>query len=341
MVTNVNVESIVAQKVEKEEAIKKAQELKDSYAHKEKNVFNVNNYLNTRLDKDEDEKEIVVRLLPFSNTELSPFKKIHVHSVKMTNKDGNKVWKKFMCPIGMGKSDKCPFCETSAEARKMKFETRDEVRKKDYNSIEFMNQSKNYWLVRCIDRAHEDHGVKFWRFPDAANGKGIWDEMYSLFQTKQKRGINIFDLYNGKDLIITVTRQKDKNDKESMVYHIQDDENTKPLSESEEQMEAWVNDSKTWEQMYSIKDYDYMSIVVQGDYPVWSKNLNRWIAKKDADAINKEARIQEVQDNLMPQTKDFSSFAINTGTTKTEQAIEETKKTTSMFDESEDDGLPF
>ena len=43
----------------------------------------------------------------------------------------------------------------------------------------------------------------------------------------------------------------------------------------------------------------------------------------------------------MPQTKDFSSFAINTGTTKTEQAIEATKKTTSMFDESEDDGLPF
>ena len=112
MVTNVNVESIVAQKVEKEEAIKKAQALKDSYANKEKSVFNVNNYLNTRLDNDEDEKEIVVRLLPFSNTELSPFKKIHVHSVKMTNEDGNKVWKKFMCPIGMGKSDKCPFCET-------------------------------------------------------------------------------------------------------------------------------------------------------------------------------------------------------------------------------------
>ena len=42
----------------------------------------------------------------------------------------------------------------------------------------------------------------------------------------------------------------------------------------------------------------------------------------------------------MPQTQDFSSFTINTGTTKTEQAIEATPKQTSMFDSADDD-LPF
>ena len=337
MVTNVNVESIIAQKVEKENAIKEAQEKKAQFKKVE---FNTNHYLNTRLEDGEKEKEIVIRLLPFSTTELSPFKKIHVHSVKAVNENGQKVWQKFMCPVGMGKSDKCPFCETSVQARKLKFDCTDEAKRKEYGNIEFMNKQKDYWLVRCIDRDHEDHGVKFWRFPDAKNGKGIWDEMYALFQSRQKRGTNIFDLYNGKDLIVKVSRQVDSNGKKSMVYHIQDDDRLTPLSDSEETMEKWVNDPMRWEDVYSIKDYDYMALVVQGEYPVWSKNLNRWIAKSDAQTIANEAKVQEIQENLMPQTQDFSSFTINTGTTKTEQAIEATPKQTSMFDSSDDD-LPF
>lgn len=337
MVTNVNVESIIAQKVEKENAIKEAQEKKAQFKKVE---FNTDHYLNTRLEDGEKEKEIVIRLLPFSTTELSPFKKVHVHSVKAVNENGQKVWKKFMCPVGMGKSDKCPFCETSVQARKLKFECTDEAKRKEYGNIEFMNKQKDYWLVRCIDRDHEDHGVKFWRFPDAKNGKGVWDEMYALFQSRQKRGTNIFDLYNGKDLIVKVSRQVDSNGKESMVYHIQDDDRLTPLSDSEETMEKWVNDPMGWEDVYSIKDYDYMALVVQGEYPVWSKNLNRWIAKSDAQNIANEAKVQEIQENLMPQTQDFSSFTINTGTTKTEQAIEATPKQTSMFDSADDD-LPF
>ena len=76
MVTNVNVESIIAQKVEKENAIKEAQEKKAKFNKVE---FNTDHYLNTRLKDGEKEKEIVIRLLPFSTTELSPFKKVYVH----------------------------------------------------------------------------------------------------------------------------------------------------------------------------------------------------------------------------------------------------------------------
>lgn len=339
MVTNVSVESIIAQKVEKEK-----NQVKQEQTSKVK--FNPDHYLNTRLDKNEKEREIVVRLLPFSQTELSPFKKIHVHSVKMTDENGMKVWKKFMCPIGMGKSDKCPFCETSNEARKLGFECDDEVKKKEYRNVEFLNKAKDYWLVRCIDREHEDHGVKFWRFPDSRNGKGIWDEIYALFQSKQKRGINIFDLYNGKDLIVTVTRQTDAQGKESMVYHIQDDEGISPLKKDadgeadEETMEKWVNDPVSWEDVYSIKDYDYMAIIAQGEYPVWSKNMNHWIAKKDADKINEEAKIQEIQENLMEPSTDFSSFVVNTGATKTENAVMQEIESNKKPNEDIDD-LPF
>lgn len=318
---NVSTESVLAQKVEKEEAAKKSQEKKKiKFGNVE---FDEKHYLNTRLSKSETEREIVIRLLPFSETELSPFKKIYVHSVKVTDENGEKKWKKFMCPVKMGKGNKCPFCETAAQARKMKFDTEDEILRKEYNSVEFMNSVKEYWIVRCIDRSLEGEGVKFWRFPDARNGEGIWDKMVSLFDAKNRRGVNIFDLYEGKDLIITVKKQVDSAGKERLVYQIQDDENISPLSESEEQMEKWVNDPMHWDDVYSVKDYDYLSLIVQGEKPVWNKDLNKWISKTDSDKIEAEAKIQEIQENLKPESRDFSSFAVDTGTTKTAKAIED------------------
>ena len=327
MVVNISAESVTAQKVEKDEAAKKAQEKKVKFGKVE---FSEDHYLDTRLSKNEKEKEIVIRLLPFSETELSPFKKIHVHSVKMVNENGEKVWKKFMCPIGMGKSDKCPFCETAEEAKRMKYEATEEKLKKDYGNIEFMNMRKDYWLVRCIDRAHEDHGVKFWRFPDARNGEGIWDKIYALFDAKKKRGVNIFDLYEGKDLIVTVKKQADSSGKEKMVYLISDDEEKRPLADTEEQMEAWVNDPMTWEDVYSIKDYDYMSIVVNGEYPVFNKSLNKWVSKSQNDKIEAEYKEQEIKENMRATTTDFSSFTVDTGYTQTEQEVM-----------NDDDGLGF
>ena len=104
-------------------------------------------------------------------------------------------------------------------------------------------------------------------------------------------------------------------------------------------MEKWVNDPKRWEDVYSIKSYEYMDIVVQGEYPVWSKTLNRWIAKADADKIAVEAREQQVKENLMPQTQDFSTFTVNTGSTRTEMSIEANGNT--QPSNPIDDDLPF
>ena len=281
---NVSTKDVLAQKVEKEEAAKNAQK-KKSFGNFE---FDERHYLNTRLSKDEKEKEIVIRLLPFSSEHLSPFYKIHVHSVKMTNENGDKQWKKFMCPVGMGKAEKCPFCELANESRQLKFENKeDDALYKKFSSVEFMNQSKNYWLVRCIDRNHEEDGVKFWRFPDARNGDGIWDKIVALIETKNRRGVEILDLYEGKDLVITVKRQYDSAGKEKMVYQIQDDEKTRPLAETEEQMEKWVNDPMRWEDVYTIKDYDYLRLVAVGEFPVYDKEQNKWVAKSELDKMNK------------------------------------------------------
>lgn len=306
---NINPDEVEAQKKEKENASKKGQEKKIKFGNFE---FDEKHYLNTRLSKTESSREIVIRLLPFSETELSPFKKIHVHSIRVMNEKGELQWKKFMCPIGMEKSDKCPMCETEKEAWKLMNETTDdEAKKTKYKERALAMKSKDYWLVRCIDRANEEDGVKFWRFPDARNGDGIWDKIYALFNTKQKRGVNIFDLYEGKDLIITVTKQTDSAGKEKLVYQIQDDEEKKPLSPDETTMEKWVYDPMKWDDVYSVKDYEYLSIVVAGDYPVWNKELGKWIGRKDAEAIENEAKVQEEIENAQEKTNDFSSFTVN------------------------------
>jgi len=305
---NINSDDVMAQKKEKEEASKKEQEKRIKFGNFE---FDEKHYLNTRLSKTEKEREIVIRLLPFSETELSPFKKIHVHSVRAINEHGELKWKKFMCPVGMGKDDKCPFCETAQKARKLMFEEKDEAKKAKYKEQLVINSSKDYWLVRCIDRANEQDGVKFWRFPDARNGDGIWDKIYNLFITKQKRGVNIFDLYDGKDLVITVKRQIDSAGKEKLVYQIQDDEEKRPLADTEEQMEAWVNDPMKWDDVYSVKSYDFLSIVVGGDWPVWNKELGKFIPKSEADKIEAEAQAQADRENAEGSSNDFSTFTVD------------------------------
>ena len=344
MVTNINVDEVMAQKAAKDEEARLAAEARAARENKKTFEFNENNYLDTRVEKGQQKKELTIRLLPFSPTDTSPFKKIKIHSIYTRWEDGKKQWKKFMCPAGNGEEGKkCPFCEMSAKARQWKFEADDEAKKKEFGDIEFMYKVKDYWLVRCIDREHPEHGPKFWRFPDAKNGKGVWDEIISLFQSRQKRGTNIFDLYKGKDLIISIEINKDASGKEKVVYHIQDDDKLTPLSESEEQMEEWVNDEKGLDDVYPVKDYNYLAIIAQGDYPVWSKTLNQFIGKFEAEKIQMEAREQERQENLIDNTTDFSSFAEKDHDTPTEKKIKEeapAMQEPAPADEPEDD-LPF
>jgi len=306
---NIDTDAVIAQMVSKREAQEKAANKGMKFGKFE---FDKKHYLNTRLAGDETEKEIVIRLLPFSQTENSPFKKVKVHSVKAKTENGVYKWKKFMCPIGMEKSDKCPFCETSRKAWAESDNATDEALKEKLKETAKMNSVRDYWLVRCIERGKESEGVKFWRFADSKKGDGIWDKIYSLFETKYKRGVNIFDLREGKDLIITIKKQKDASGKESNVYQVQDDERITPLADNEAQMEAWVNDPMTWDDVYSVKSYEYLEIVVMGDYPVWSKEQGKWIPKSTLDMAVTEATNEAVTEALTTTTTDYSSFTVNT-----------------------------
>ena len=262
------------------------------------NTFNEKNYLQARLGANEDSKEITIRLLPFSEEGGTPFHKIHMHQVRVNKGVSPSGWKRFPCPIKNGIGESCPFCETAQQARSLKKATISEVERKKFEEVELANYPQNMWIVRCIERGHEEDGVKFWLFSDSKKKDGIYDKIYAIFKKRAEKGRNIFDLNNGKDLCLNLT--KDAKGRTNIT--VTDDEDYTPLTDNFEVGLSWINDPKKWTDVYTVKPYDYMSVIVQGGVPVFSKEKNKYVDKEES--IN-EAK-QEIEENLTPITKDLS-----------------------------------
>ena len=285
-----------------------------------KTQFDTKNYLQARLGQNEDSKTLTIRLLPFSPEGGSPFKKVFMHTVKVNKEVSSSGWKTFVCPThnkkdGSVMGEKCPFCETSAKARELKSKSLDEPTKKKYGDIEFLNRVKEMWIVRCIERDHEEDGVKFWLFNSSKKEEGVYDKIMNLAKIRSeaaaKKGnkYSIFDLNNGLDLVITLTRTSDNK----TAIQIIDAGFPSPLSEDYELGEKWINDSKQWNEVYTVKSYEYMEIIAMGGVPMFSKEANKYIDKEELDKIKEEAEKERIEEATAEPTKDFSDIAESSG----------------------------
>lgn len=282
---NISHEAIMSQR--EEQTVKRTQ-----------NTFNEKNYLQARLGPNEESKEITIRLLPFTNEGGTPFHKIHMHQVRVNKGVSPSGWKRFPCPVKNEMGSACPFCETAAQARSLKKSSTSEVERKKYGEVEKDNYPKNMWIVRCIERGHEEDGVKFWLFSDSMKRDGVYDKIYAIFKKRIEKGKNIFDLNSGKDLCLNLT--KDSQGRTTITI-TDDDEYTK-LTEDYEKGLLWINDPKKWTDVYTVKPYDYMSVIVQGGVPVFSKEKNTYVDREQA--INETKK--EIDENLTPITNDLS-----------------------------------
>lgn len=279
--------------------------------------FDAKNYLNTRLSDGEASKTLTIRLLPFSKEGGTPFFKVHMHQVRVNKEVSSSGWKTFPCPIKNGLGKECPFCETSEEARKTRFASVIEQEKEKLFEVETQNRSREFWIVRCIERGHEDDGVKFWLFPSSKKGDGVYDKIMNIFAQRfkkaeaQGRHNNIFDLNEGKDLLITVS--KDSNGK--TVYNITDDDEKSPLSTNVEQAIAWVNDAKKWNEVYTIKPYEYMEIIIRGGVPYYDRDSGKYVEKSQFDKEVADA----LDRRLEKPTKDLSEIPVEAVSIKTEE----------------------
>jgi hypothetical protein len=298
------------------------------------------NYLQARLASNEDTKTLTIRLLPFSPEGGSPFKKVFMHTVKVNKEVSPSGWKTFVCPThnkkdGSVMGDKCPFCETSAKARELKSKSLDEPTKKKYGDVEFLNRVKEMWIVRCIERDHEEDGVKFWLFNSSKKKDGVYDKIMNLAKIRSeaaaKKGntYSIFDLNNGLDLVVTLSRTSDNK----TAVQIIDAGLPSPLSEDFDLGEKWIHDSKKWDEVYTVKPYEYMAIIAMGGVPVFSKEENKYVDKEELDKLKEEAEKQRIDEALTEPTKDFSDIAESSGVNIIDG--------NDIKDDDSDDDLPF
>jgi hypothetical protein len=308
---DVNIDSdAVREQYEKEQVVEKPR----------KTQFDTKNYLQARLDENEQTKTLTIRLLPFSPKGGSPFFKVHMHTVRVNKEVSPRGWKTFVCPTknkkdGQVMGERCPFCDLSAKAKELKFKSLDEPTKKKYGDIEFMNKAKESWIVRCIERGHEEDGVKFWLFASSKKKDGVYDKIMNLANQRAasaaKKGnkYSIFDLNNGMDLIITLTRTSDGK---TSVQGI-DEGMPSPLTDDFDLGMKWINDSKQWNDVYTVKSPEYMEIIAGGGVPVYNKDLGRYVDKEESVKVKEEADRQRLEETITTPTKDFSDIAESSG----------------------------
>lgn len=271
--------------------------------------FDPRNYLDLKLANGETTKTVKVRLLPSSPTDGNVFFDIRTHSMKVDTEIARSGFKSFIClndpHVGEGK--KCPICEKTEELFKKASEARNEGNEalsKTYYKEACSLKSKRTYIVRVIDRDHEDEGVKFWRFNENSLGEGVYDKLMNLYKTRKReyeeagRGsYNIFDLYNGKDINVTVSKSLIPDGKggmkEKTALNITDASLETPLSRDIEKANSWINDPKTWKDVYSNKTEDYLRLVVEGKIPFYDREKGTYVEKVvyDKNIKNEQEKI--------------------------------------------------
>lgn len=306
------------------EAVQATAQLQTQQKNLKVSNFDEKNYLNVRLEKGEEKKELRIRLLPIDKDSSTPFKIIHMHSVKVPTEISKSGWKSYVClnkteDIDHEKlGNKCPFCELRHEAYKRSTEAENDVEKQKWQKISFANKPIDVCVVRCIERGHEEDGPKFWKFSLHAKKDDAYHRMMDLFETRRQEGledgddsVNIFDLYNGKDLKITINAvYEDGKWTNKTTVSVTDYGKEKPLSTDETQMTEWINDEKKWNDVFVAKPYEYLSIVLDGDVPYYDSVTGQWVKKNKAEeqpvqpeveAIEKE--IQVAQEQIIDETQ--------------------------------------
>lgn len=233
--------------------------------------YDLKNYFTTHLSDKEKDATKRVRILPTSDG-TSPFIELHGHKVQV---DGE--WKTFACLKHEMKED-CPFCEANDALRATGNEAQKELAKK-YNA-------RKMYVVKVIDRDNEDHGVKFWRFNHDYRKQGILDKIYGVLQAVNK---DITNPETGRDLLITLSRDSNGRPAINAISHM----DPTPLNEDKSLANEWISDERTWKDVYAIKPYEYLEIIVKGGVPVWDKEEKKFVDKvslkeKEAEDVKEE-----------------------------------------------------
>jgi hypothetical protein len=283
-------------------------------------TYDLKNYFNTILPKGVDSQTKRVRILPPSGESKTPFTTMWGHTKKI-----NGEWKTFPC-LKHEMDEDCPFCQ-AREAVLATGKDEDKELSKQYSA-------RQYYIIKVIDRDNEADGVKFWRIKHNYKKQGAYDKIMAAIKNA---GHDITDTENGRDLNIEIIR----DGLMSTIQAISVALDKTPLSTNEEKVNTWTSDVRTWEDVYSVRGYEYLAIVVKGDSPVWDKDEKRYVGKLEMEAKGKANSDEDddLEDELEIGIKESESKASKVKESKTEKS--EPVSVTSNDEEDEDDDLPF
>jgi hypothetical protein len=230
---------------------------KPQYEKKTEKVYDLKNYFNTFIKEGVKTATKTIRILPTADGS-SPFVEVHGHKIQV---DGE--WKTFAC-LKEEKGEPCPFCEARDVLNATGTDANKELAKK--------YKSKLMYVVKVIDRDHEDEGVKFWRFNHDWRKEGIMDKFQALIGAIKK---DVTDATTGRDLMLTINRNQNNVPVVSGMASL--DPTT--LSDDATKVAEWTSDARTWEDVYSVRSYDYLEIIVKGGIPVWDKEAKKFVDK--------------------------------------------------------------
>lgn len=215
-------------------------------------------YFTTVLPKGSKGEERRIRILPTPDGS-SPFKEVYFHEVQVDGK-----WVKLYDPKQEGK--RSPLNEVH-EGLMMTGVESDKELARQY-------RSRKFYIVKVIDRDHEQDGPKFWRFKHNAKGDGVLDKIFPIFKNKG----DVTDTQKGRDLIISLTLTKSGTGKEYTSINSVIPEDAGPLHEDENVAKTWLEDELTWSDVYSKKGEDYLEMVAKGEVPRWDNETKKWVS---------------------------------------------------------------
>jgi len=279
----------------------------NTYTKTEKKTYDLKNYFTTFLKDKEKNATRRIRILPTKDGS-SPFVEVHGHKFQL---DGE--WKTFTC-LKHEKNEDCPFCEAREALYATGIAGDKEVAKK--------YSAKKMYVVKVIDRDNEADGPKFWRFNHDYRKTGTLDKIFGVLQAVNK---DITDPETGRDLLIMIAKDQNNRPVVQSISHV----DPTPLSEDAELAKEWLADERTWEDVYSIKSYEYLEIVVKGGIPVWDKEDNKWVDKESM---------------TLTETNDDLDEELTLGVQNVKTAIitsDAEPQTIPVVDSDSDDDLPF
>lgn len=274
-----------------------------------KNDFDAKNYLDTKLADGQNERTITVRILPVSNEDGNFRIAVKTHNLKVNRRIAQSGFKSFLClddpqVPNYNPSVRCPICEKAQyyfdEAKKCRETDKEKSKKLFMKACSLKN--KITYIVRVIERGKESEGVKFWRFNENTQGKGIYDALIALYKQRKndmaEEGIenyNIFDLDNGRDIVLTLTRTERSDGQEGVAIQVNDKSINKPLTNDIELGNTWINDVKKWYNAYTVKSPEYLAIIADDMIPYFDRTQEKLVPKTEQDFLDAEKRKNEAK----------------------------------------------